>query len=72
MCTRHEQIGETSSNHTLIQDGSAEAILALNEFDEALFRFGTMLFDEHVRIAQRALQIGGAGVDLPANATINS
>lgn len=35
MCTRHEQIGETSSNHTLIQDGSAEAILALNEFDEA-------------------------------------
>ncbi len=72
LCTGHEQIGQTSSNHTRIREGSAEAILAHNEFDEALFRFGTKLFDEQLRIVQSVLRAGGAGVDLPVNATINT
>mmetsp|Transcript_20664 Transcript_20664/g.41192 ORF Transcript_20664/g.41192 Transcript_20664/m.41192 type:complete len:231 (+) Transcript_20664:489-1181(+) len=53
LCTGHKNVGKTSSNHTRIREGSAEAILAQNEFDESLFRFGTKLFDAQLRFAQR-------------------
>ena len=56
LCTGHENVGKTSSNHTRIREGSAEAILAQNEFDESLFRFGTKLFDAQLKFAQSVLR----------------
>jgi hypothetical protein len=52
LCTERVNTGKIHNNHTILQNGSAEVILALNEFDEAMFQFGMKLFEEQLQNAR--------------------
>ena len=45
LCSERQNVGLRDRDSHHIQKGSAEAILTLNEFDEAMFQFGTQLFE---------------------------
>ena len=52
VCTKRVNTGKIPHKPTTLQNGSAEAILALNEFDELMFQFGMKLFEEQLQNAR--------------------
>jgi hypothetical protein len=57
LCSERINSGIVQKNHTILQNGSIEAILAANEFDEAMFQFGKKLFEDQLQNARTQLQI---------------
>ena len=53
LCALNEQM--LDKTHTILRNGSAKTILALNEFDEVMFQFGSELFEEQLQNARRHL-----------------
>ena len=50
LCSERQNVG-VGFRDSQLQEGSAGAILALNEFDEAMFQFGTQLFEYQLQNA---------------------
>ena len=64
LCSERKNVGFSKKNRTHIQKGSAEAILKLNEFDEAMFQFGTQLFEYQLRNTNGPNHEGAASTTL--------